>query len=122
VAALRRGAAARSTAAGAAAASPFDAGSIGTPSLGRRPRSGRSGAHRRRPGDRRCLAAPRPPAAATRWPSTPSPGLAILAGAGLLAAVSLALGAPVQAAGAAAPAVRPGGVASALARRSTRLG
>ena len=47
--------------------------------------------------------------------------VALLGGAALLASVSLALGAPVQTAGA-APAVRPGGVASALARRTTRLG
>lgn len=43
--------------------------------------------------------------------------LALLAGAALLAVVSLALGAPVVAASGARQAIRPGGVASALARR-----
>jgi hypothetical protein len=64
----------------------------------------------------------RPRAASTPWPSNALTWVSLIGGAGLLAAVSLALGAPVQAAGQTAPAGRPGGVASALARRTTRLG
>lgn len=47
---------------------------------------------------------------------------ALLGGAALLAVVSLALGAPAAPAGAARQAVRPGGVASSLARRGSSFG
>jgi hypothetical protein len=100
----------------------FDAGALGTPSLG----GSSAGA-----GQAPTVADPATTAAPPlrRVSSSGNPMaldavtvLAVLAGAALLAAVSLALGAPVQAPGAAAPAFRPGGVASALARRGARLG
>lgn len=99
---------------------PFDAGSTETPAL-----AGAADAAQAPTVADPATAAPRLVPAASSFNPMAFDALtwaSLIGGAGLLAAVSLALGAPVQAAGSTAPAVRPGGVASALSRRTTRLG